>query len=56
MTAEQEQEMHNLAQTLATLTKRPGWEAMRYAAIHQTMARLAKYCHVCDCGVTIEKP
>lgn len=44
MTAEQEQEMHDLAVRLEKLTQGTGWEAMRYAAVGATLAKLEEYC------------
>jgi hypothetical protein len=46
MTANEEQEMHQLAYQLSVLTKGTGWEALRYASIGQTMASLSEYCAV----------
>jgi hypothetical protein len=46
---EQEREFYELAQKLADISRRPGWEAMRYQAIGGLMEQLAAYCAVCDC-------
>ncbi len=48
MTPTEEREMHELAKRLAELTARPGFEAMRYQAIGQTMNKLAEYCRPDD--------
>jgi hypothetical protein len=49
MTAEQEIEMHELAEALENLTRGTGWPATRYMAIGDVMQKLATYCAVCDC-------
>lgn len=50
MTAQEEQEMHDLAVKLEQLTRGVGWEATRYMAIGRIMKQLSDYCATCDCA------
>ena len=45
MTDEQEREFHELAVKLEDLSRRPGWEAMRYQQIGQVVTKICEFCH-----------